>query len=76
MTPAEAAALVVDLVRQLSAARTDVAVWRLIATKVIDASHDQYREITRLQRVLAALRDEIRSNTRGRPTPSGRSEAA
>jgi hypothetical protein len=54
-------ALIVRLVRELSASRAETASYRLLATEAIHRLHDQDVELTRLRDRYHALLDERRA---------------
>jgi hypothetical protein len=68
VTLAEAAALVVDLLHDLSAARAETARLRELLSAALDVAHAQHVELTRLRARYHQLLNERRTdrNTRAR----------
>ena len=60
VTTAEACSLVVALTAEVSMVKAERDGLRLVACGALHHAHEQHLEIVRLQRQLAALRDEIR----------------
>jgi hypothetical protein len=61
---AEVSTLLLDTIRQLSAARRERDVWCLIARSAIHHAHDQHVTLERQQRGLDELRNELRRYVR------------
>jgi hypothetical protein len=60
MTIGEACDLVVDLTRELSAARADRDAWRRVAVAAVNHSHEQHVELEQLRRRYHGLLNQRR----------------
>ena len=60
MTTAESCGLIVTLTRDLSEARREASVWRLMALTAVQSTYEQHVDIERLERAVDQLRTELR----------------
>ncbi len=60
MTAAEACALSVTTIRDLSVARAEAEAYKLLAQQAIHALHDSHAELQRTKKAYYALLDEAR----------------
>ena len=67
MTVPEACALTLRITRNLSAARADAAMYRLLAQEAMQLLHDQHVELERTKKAYYSLLDEVRELRRARP---------